>query len=121
MMYVRVKHPSKIIKCRYCGYVVSSSLNYQMKRHVELRHSAQIKAKTEKANEITILATPCLELGDDEQLNDYEPTNNYEHTNKDEPLNKTTKKQQKAKPEGFTKAKTKNSRTETVSVPPKTP
>jgi hypothetical protein len=36
-------------------------------------------------------------------------------------LTKKTKKQQKAKPEGFTKAKTKNSRTETVSVPPKTP
>lgn len=37
-----------------------------MKRHMELRHSAQIKAKAEKANEITILATPCLELGHDE-------------------------------------------------------
>jgi hypothetical protein len=36
-------------------------------------------------------------------------------------LYKKPKKQQKAKPEGFTKAKTKNSRTETVSVPPKTP
>ena len=84
-----------------------------MKRHMELRHSAQIKAKAEKANEITILATPCLELGHDEQLNDYEPTK------KDEPLNKKQKKQQKAKPEGFTK--TKNSRTETVSGPPKTP
>jgi hypothetical protein len=33
---------------------------------MELRHSAQIKAKAEKANEITILATPCLELGHDE-------------------------------------------------------
>ena len=121
MIYVRVKHPSKISKCRYCGYVVSSSLNYQMKRHMELWHSAQIKAKAEKANEITILATACLELGHDEQLNDYEPTNDYEQTNKGEPLNETPKKQQKEKPEGFTKAKTKNSRTETVSVPPKTP
>ena len=88
---------------------------------MELRHNAQIKAKAEKANEITILATPCLELGHDEQLNDYEPTHNDQQTNKDEPLNKKPKKQQKAKPEGFTKAKTKNSRTETVSVPPKTP
>jgi hypothetical protein len=55
---------------------------------MELWQSAQIKAKAEKANEITILATPCLELGHGEQLNDYEPTNNYEQTNKDEPLNK---------------------------------
>ena len=82
---------------------------------MKLRQSAQIKAKAEKANEITIPATPFLGLGHDEQLNDYEPTK------KDEPLNKKQKKQQKAKPEGFTKAKTKNSRTETVSVPPKTP
>ena len=92
-----------------------------MKRHMKLRHSAQIKAKAEKTNEITILATPCRELGHDEQLNDYEPTNNYEQTIKDEPLYQKPKKQQKAKPEGFTKAKQKNSRTETVSVPPKTP
>ena len=63
-------------------------------RYVELIHSAQIKAKAEKANEITILATPCLELGHDERLNDYEPTNNYEQTNKDEPLNKKPNKQQ---------------------------
>jgi peroxiredoxin family protein len=55
---------------------------------MELRHNAQIKAKAEKANEITILATPCLELVHGEQLNDYEPTNNYEQTNKDEPLKK---------------------------------
>ena len=89
---------------------------------MELRNSAQIKAKAEKANEITILATPCLVLGHDEQLNDYEPTNNYEQTNKDEQLNKKPKKQPKAKPEGFTKAKAKKtSRTEAVSVPPKTP
>lgn len=73
-----------------------------MKKHMELRHSAQIKAKAEKANEITILATPCRELGHDEQLNDYEPTNNYEQTIKDEPLYQKPKKQQKAKPEGFT-------------------
>ena len=66
---------------------------------MQLRHSAQIKAEAEKANEITILATPVLGLGHDEQLNDYEPTN------KDEPLNKKQKKQQKAKPEGFTKQK----------------
>ena len=55
---------------------------------MKLWQSAQINAKAEKANEITILATPCLELGHGEQLNDYEPTNNYEQTNKDEPLNK---------------------------------
>ena len=36
-------------------------------------------------------------------------------------MGKKPKKQQKANPEGFTKTKTKNSRTETVSVPPKTP
>ena len=80
-----------------------------MKRHVELRHSAQIKAEAEKANEIAILATAFLGLGHDEQ------------TTKDEPLNTKPKKQQKVKPEGFTKAKTKNSMNETVSVPPKTP
>jgi hypothetical protein len=39
-----------------------------MKRDMELWQSAQIKAKAEKANEITILATPCLELGHGEQL-----------------------------------------------------
>jgi hypothetical protein len=59
---------------------------------MELWHSAQIKAKAEKANEITILATPCLELGHDEQLNDYEPTHNDQQTNKDEPLNKKPKR-----------------------------
>ena len=101
MRHVRLKHPSKIIKCQYCGYVLSSSLKYQMKRHMELRHSAQVKTETNLANEITIPATPFL------GLEHYEPTNNYEPVNQ--------------KPEGFTKTKTKNSRTETVSVPPKTP
>jgi hypothetical protein len=56
---------------------------------MELRHSAQIKAKAEKANEITILATPCLELGHDEQLYDYEPTIMSKPTK----MNHLTKKQ----------------------------